>query len=62
MTWVYDSILANCVTFVVSTINFQLVVMSKKKSKFKDIIQIKVDHPPSYPNFDNFFFWQFLIR
>ena len=32
-----------------------LVVTSKKKSIFKDIIQIKVDHPPSYPNFDKFF-------
>ena len=26
----------------------------KKKSIFKDMIQIKVDHPPSYPIFDNF--------
>ena len=29
-----------------------LGVTSKKKSLFKDIIQIKVDHPPSYPIFD----------
>ena len=29
-----------------------LGVTSKKKSIFKDIIQIKVDHPPSYPIFD----------
>ena len=26
----------------------------KKKSLFKDIIQIKDDHPPSYPIFDKF--------
>ena len=26
--------------------------LKKKKSLFKDIIQIKVDHPPSYPIFD----------
>ena len=28
----------------------------KKKSIFKDIIQIKVDYPPSYPIFDKLFF------
>ena len=28
------------------------VTSKKKKSLFKDIIQIKVDHPPSYPIFD----------
>ena len=28
--------------------------MSKKKSIFKEIIQIKGDHPPSYPIFDKF--------
>ena len=33
----------------------------KKKSKFNDIIQIKVDHPPSYPNFDKLFFDNFLV-
>ena len=26
--------------------------LKKKKSLFKDIIQIKDDHPPSYPIFD----------
>ena len=36
-----------------------LVVTSKKKSIFKDIIQIKVDHPPSYPIFDKLFFDKF---
>ena len=31
----------------------------KKKSLFKDIIPIKVDHPPSYPIFDKSFFDKF---
>ena len=31
----------------------------KKKSLFKDIIQIKVDHPPTYPIFDKLFFDKF---
>ena len=31
----------------------------KKNSLFKDIIQIKVDHPPSYPIFDKLFFDKF---
>ena len=35
---------------------YVLGVTSKKKSLFKDIIQIKVDHPPSYPIFDKLFF------
>ena len=26
----------------------------QKKSRYKDIIQIKGDHPPSYPIFDKF--------
>ena len=39
-----------------------LVVTSKKnKSIFKDIIQIKVDHPPSYPIFDKLFFDKFWL-
>ena len=33
--------------------------VKKKKSIFKDIIQIKVDHPPSYPIFDKLFFDNF---
>ena len=33
----------------------------KKKSIFKDIIQIKVDHAPSYPIFDKLFFDKFLL-
>ena len=33
--------------------------VKKKNSLFKDIIQIKVDHPPSYPNFDKLFFDKF---
>ena len=33
--------------------------VKKKKSLFKDIIQIKVDHPPSYPIFDKLFFDKF---
>ena len=33
--------------------------VQKKKSLFKDIIQIKVDHPPSYPIFDKLFFDKF---
>ena len=35
------------------------VTSKKKKSLFKDIIQIKVDHPPSYPIFDKLFFDKF---
>ena len=31
----------------------------KKKEIFKDIIQNKVDHPPSYPIFDKLFFDKF---
>ena len=39
-----------------------LGVKSKKKNSiFKDIIQTKVDHPPSYPNFDKLFFDNFLV-
>ena len=38
---------------------FKLGVTSKKKSLFKDNIQIKVDHPPSYPIFDKLFFDKF---
>ena len=38
-----------------------LGVTSKKKSIFKDIIQIKVDHPPSYLFLTNYF-WQIWIR
>ena len=30
-------------------------------STFKDIIQIKVDHPPSYPIFDKLFFDNFQL-
>ena len=33
--------------------------LQKKKSLFKDIIQIKFDHPPSYPIFDKLFFDKF---
>ena len=33
--------------------------VQKKKSIFKDIIQIKVDHPPTYPIFDKLFFDKF---
>ena len=36
-----------------------LGVASKKKIIFKDIIQIKVDYPPSYPIFDKLFFDKF---
>ena len=35
--------------------------VQKKNSIFKDIIQTKVDHPPSYPNFDKLFFDKFLV-
>ena len=35
--------------------------VQKKNSIFKDIIQTKVDHPPSYPNFDKLFFDNFLV-
>ena len=35
--------------------------VKKKNSIFKDIIQTKVDHPPSYPNFDKLFFDNFLV-
>ena len=38
-----------------------LGVMSKKKRIFKDIIQIKVDHPPSYPIVDKLFFDKFSL-
>ena len=31
----------------------------KKKSIFKDNVQIKVEHPPSYPIFDKLFFDKF---
>ena len=33
--------------------------LKEKKSISKDIIQIKVDHPPSYPNIDKLFFDKF---
>ena len=33
--------------------------VQKKNSLFKDIIQIKVDHPTSYPIFDKLFFDKF---
>ena len=36
-----------------------LGVTSKKKCIFKDIIQIKVDHPSSKPIFDKLFFDNF---
>ena len=36
-------------------------VKKKNNSIFKDIIQTKVDHPPSYPNFDKLFFDKFLV-
>ena len=45
--------------FIKKTLYTSLVVTSKKKSIFKDIIQIKVDHPPSYPIFDKLFFDKF---
>ena len=35
--------------------------LQKKKSVFKDIIQIKVDHPPTYPIFDKLFFDKFWV-
>ena len=35
--------------------------VQKNKSKFKDIIQIKVDHLPSYPIFDKSFFDKFSL-
>ena len=37
------------------------VTSKKNNSIFKDIIQTKVDHPPSYPNFDKLFFDNFLV-
>ena len=37
------------------------VTSKKKKSIFKDIIQIKVDHPPSHPIFDKLFFDKFYL-
>ena len=37
------------------------VTSKKNNSIFKDIIQTKVDHPPSYPNFDKLFFDKFLV-
>ena len=37
------------------------VTSKKKKSLFKDIIQIKIDHPPSYPIFDKLFFDKFQL-
>ena len=40
-------------------LRIDLVVTSKKKSISKDIIQIKVDHPPSYPIFDKLIFDKF---
>ena len=39
--------------------SYALGVTSKKKSIFKDIIQIKVDHPPTYNIFDKLFFDKF---
>ena len=30
--------------------------LKKPNSLFKDIVQIEVDPPPSYPNFDKFIF------
>ena len=33
----------------------------QKKRIFKDIIQIKVDHPPSYPIVDKLFFDKFSL-
>ena len=40
----------------------QLGVTSKKKNSiFVDIIQIEVDPPPSYPNFDKLFFDKVLM-
>ena len=33
--------------------------LKKKKSLFKDIIQIKVDHQPTCPIFDKLFFDKF---
>ena len=36
--------------------------MSKKKSIFKDIIQIKVDHPPSYPILTNYFLTTMMLQ
>ena len=35
------------------------VTSKKKESPFKDIIQIKVDHPPTYPILDKLFFDKF---
>ena len=35
--------------------------LQKKKSVFKDIIQIKVDHPTTYPIFDKLFFDKFWV-
>ena len=37
------------------------VTSKKNKSIFKDIIQIKVDHPPSHPIFDKFIFDKVLL-
>ena len=35
--------------------------VNKKNSIFVDIVQIEVDPPPSYPNFDKLFFDNVLI-
>ena len=40
---------------------YALGVTLKKNSIFKDIIQIEVDPPPSYPIFDKFIFDTVLI-
>ena len=52
-------------SMVISRSHLFIIIFSgnvKKKSKFNDIIQIKVDHPPSYPTFWQIIFWQVLIR
>ena len=51
-------IISNVTIFTFCALQFPLFIFSgnvqKKKSIFKDIIQIMVDHPPSYPIFDKF--------
>ena len=44
---------------IAATFEYRRGNLQKKKSKFKDIIQIKVDHPPNYPIFDTLFFDKF---
>ena len=66
-TQILDNIILKCTqcfvcTFYKIKINIYNNIrgnLKKEKSIFKDIIQIKVDHPPSYPIFDKLFFDKF---